>query len=74
MEVSFTLRPLYHRGKTSGTQWTKGCVGPQSLSGRCGEVKILPCRERNACQPACGSHLPDQADDVDDGDDNTVLL
>jgi hypothetical protein len=27
--VSFTPRPLYRRGKSPGTHWIGGCVGPQ---------------------------------------------
>jgi hypothetical protein len=39
--VSFTPRPLYPRGKTPRYPLDRKLGGPQSLSGRFGEEKIL---------------------------------
>jgi hypothetical protein len=43
--VSFTLRPLYPRGKNSGTHWIGGWVCPRAGLDDVAKRKILSCRE-----------------------------
>jgi len=54
--VGFTPRPLYHWGKSPRYPLDKKLIGPQSLSGRSGEVKKkshhCSCRELNSDRPA----------------------
>jgi hypothetical protein len=54
--VSFTALLLYLRGKSPRYLLASELGGPQRLSGRCGEEKILHCLESNPDRPAhsCG--------------------
>jgi hypothetical protein len=59
--VSFTLQPLYPRGKSPRYPFYRRLVGPQSLFGRLGEEKALaPYRDLNSdlsvVQPVASHH------------------
>jgi hypothetical protein len=45
--VSFTLLPLYSRGKSPGTHWIGGRVGPRVSLDVAEKRKILHCRKSN---------------------------
>jgi hypothetical protein len=49
--VIFTLLPLYPRGQSPGYPVDRRLVGPQNLSGHCGEEKIFPFRESKPGRP-----------------------
>jgi hypothetical protein len=56
--VSFTLRPLYLRGKSPRYLLNRRLGGPQSRSGRDGEVKILDSSGTRTPTPRSSSLLP----------------
>jgi hypothetical protein len=50
--ISFRPRLLYPQGKTPGTHWIRGCVGPRTVLDVMVKRKILsPCRESNPKTP-----------------------
>jgi hypothetical protein len=55
--VSFTLRSLYPRGKSSRYPLDRRLSGFQSRSGRCGVEENLFCPRRKS-NPGCPAHCP----------------
>jgi hypothetical protein len=45
--VSFTLLPLYPRGKNIGTNWKGDCVGPRAGLNNKEKSRIFLCRDSN---------------------------